>query len=279
MADLPKIDLQYLKEALKEPVNFWGMAGFAVAAAYTQSEIPLVAALVAEGLYLTTVPATNLYRRLVDGRRKAHARAIRDRQREKLIDSFDPREKEAVMYLKWLKKQIYENYQKFTGSGDVPSNIQSLDQRWEDFVDLLDVYRRRKNHLRSINRQAVQNQLTQAERAVESSTDERAKRVQQANVEILKRRTNAFSDLERSVKLVEGQLQSIENFFGLVNDQVVTLPTPERVSALDFEQLSDSIQLTKQMLEETSDITSTLDMHNRELGNYDLLASNPTTTK
>jgi len=279
MADLPKIDLQYLKEALKEPVNFWGMAGFAVAAAYTQSVIPIGAALVAEGLYLTTVPATNLYRRLVDGRRKAHARAVRDRQREKLIDSFDPREKEAVMYLKWLKKQIYENYQKFTGSSDVPSNIQSLDQRWEDFVDLLDVYRRRKNHLRSINRQAVQNQLTQAERAVESSTDERAKRVQQANVEILKRRTSAFSDLERSVKLVEGQLQSIENFFGLVNDQVVTLPTPERVSALDFEQLSDSIQLTKQMLEETSDITGTLDMHNRELGNYDLLASNPTPTK
>lgn len=279
MADLPKIDFQYLKEALKEPVNFWGMAGFAVAAAYTQSEIPLVAALVAEGLYLTTVPATNLYRRLVDGRRKAHARAMRDGQREKLIDSFDPREKEAVNYLRWLKKQIYENYQKFTGSGDVPSNIQSLDQRWEDFVDLLDVYRRRKNHLRSINRQAVQNQLTQAEHAVESSTDERAKRVQQANVEILKRRTNAFSDLERSVKLVEGQLQSIENFFGLVNDQVVTLPTPERVSALDFEQLSDSIQMTKQMLEETSDITGTLDMHNRAIGNYDLLASNPTATK
>ena len=53
------------------------------------------------------------------------------------------------------------------------------------------------------------------------------------------------------MRLVEGQLQSIENFFGLVNDQVVTLPTPERVSALDFEQLSDSIAMTKQMLEET----------------------------
>ncbi|MFN2455076.1 MAG: hypothetical protein ABR577_12730 [Pyrinomonadaceae bacterium] len=274
MADLSKIDFQYLKEALKEPVNFWGMAGFAVAAAYTQSPIPLGAALAAEGLYLATVPATALYRKLVDKRRKDHLRKVREGQRNKLIDSFDPREKEAVNYLKYLKKTIYENYQKFTGAGEIPSNIQSLDQRWEDFVDLLDVYRRRKNHLRTINRQAVQNQLTQAERAVESATDERAKRVQQANVEILKRRTAAFNDLERSVKLVEGQLQSIENFFGLVNDQVVTLPTPERVSALDFEQLSDSIQMTKQMLEETSDITSTLDIHNRELGNYDLLASN-----
>jgi hypothetical protein len=273
MADIKKVDLQYLKEAVKEPVNFWGMAGFAVAAAYTGSIIPLGAALVAEGLYLATVPANALYRRLVDTRTKNQLYAQRQRQREKLIDTFDPREREAVNYLKWLKKQIFDNYMKFTGAKEVPMNIRSLEQRWEDFVDLLDVYRRRKNHLRSINRQAVQNQLTQAERSVESAPDERAKRIQQANVEILKRRLAAFGDLERSVKLVEGQLQSIENFFGLVNDQVVTLPTPERVSSLDFEQLSDSIAMTKQMLEETSDVLGTLDDHNRQAGNYDMLVS------
>ena len=279
MADLSKFNLQYLKEALKEPVNFWGMAGFAVAAAYTQSVIPLGAAIAAEGLYLATVPASSLYRRLVDKRQKDRIRRLREAQRENVIKGFDPREREAVEYLRWMKNQIYSNYTKFTGTKEIPENIRSLDHRWEDFVDLLDVYRRRKNHLRSINRQAVQNQLTQAERAVESAPDERARRVQRANVEILKRRVAAFNDLERSVKLVEGQLQSIENFFGLVNDQVVTLPTPERVSALDFEQLSDSIAMTKQMLEETSDMMGALDSHNREIGNYDLLVSNTSSTK
>src|SRR6266446_8611681 len=273
MAGLPKIDLQYFKEALKEPINFWGLAGFAVAAAYVQDVTPLVAALAAEGLYLASVPASSLYRRLVDRREKQRLLKLRESQREELIKGFDPREREAVEYLRWMKNQIYSNYKKFTATRELPTNIQSLDHRWEDFVDLLDVYRRRKNHLRSINRQAVQNQLVQAERAVESSTDERAKRVQQANSEILKRRVAAFDDIERYVKLVEGQLQSIENFFGLVNDQVVTLPTPERVSSLDFEQLSDSIALTKQMLEETSDTFAALDTHNREIGNYELLLS------
>jgi hypothetical protein len=272
MAD-KKISLEYLREALMEPVNFWGMAGFAVAAAYTWSPIPLAAALVAEGAYLATVPASSIYRRIVDRRNRTRLLEQRNRMREKLIESFDPREREAVLYLKWLKNQIFENYRKFTGAKEPPSNIRSLEQRWEDFVDLLDVYRRRKHHLRSINRQAVQNQLVQAERAVEGSGDDRARRVQQANVEILKRRLAAFGELERSVKLVEGQLQSIENFFGLVNDQVVTLPTPERVSSLDFEQLSDSIAMTKQMLEETSDVMGMLDTHNRELGHYDLLPS------
>ena len=273
MADIKKIDLQYLKEAAKEPVNFWGLAGFAVAAAFIPSVIPLGLALVAEGLYLATIPSSSLYRRLVNQRQRRQLYEMRRRQREKLIDTFDPREREAVLYLKWLNKQIFENYTKFTGAKDVPANIQSLEQRWEDFVDLLDVYRRRKNHLRSINKQAVANQLAQAERSVENAPDDRARRIQQANVEILKRRLAAFGELERSVKLVEGQLQSIENFFGLVNDQVVTLPTPERVSALDFEQLSDSIAMTKQMLEDTSDVMGTLDEHNRQAGNYDLLMS------
>jgi hypothetical protein len=274
MAELPKIDLKYLKEAFKEPINFWGMAGFAVAAAYVQDITPLVAALATETLYLATVPASSIYRRLVDRREKQRLLKLREQQREAQIKLFDPREREAVEYLRWMKNQIYSNYKKFTGTKQIPHNIQSLDQRWEDFVDLLDVYRRRKHHLRSINRQAVQNQLVQAERAVASAKDDRERRIQQANVEILKRRVAAFNDIERSVKLVEGQLQSIENFFGLVNDQVVTLPTPERVSSLDFEQLSDSIAMTKQMLEETSDTFAALDSHNRDIGKYELLLSN-----
>ena len=279
MLELPKIDLKYLKEAFKEPINFWGMAGFAVAAAYVQDVTPLVAALAAETLYLATVPASSFYRRLVDRREKQRLMKLREQQREAQIKGFDPREREAVEYLRWMKNQIYSNYKKFTGAKDVPQNIQSLDHRWEDFVDLLDVYRRRKQHLRSINRQAIQNQLVQAERSVEAARDEREKRIQKANVEILKRRVAAFIDIERSVKLVEGQLQSIENFFGLVNDQVVTLPTPERVSALDFEQLSDSIAMTRQMLEETSDTFAALDSHNRDLGNYELLLSNSSSSK
>ena len=164
-----------------------------------------------------------------------------------------------------------ENYHKFTGARELPSNLTTLNQRWEDFVDLLDVYRRRKQHLKSINRQAVHNQLAQAFRATETTGDEKTRRVQQTNVEILKRRLASFDELERSVKLVEGQLQSIENFFGYLNDEIVTMSTPEKFSLLDFEQLSDSIAMTKQMLDATSDSVGALDAYNREMGNYELL--------
>jgi hypothetical protein len=269
--DLQKFNTSYLKEAVKEPINFWALAGFAVAAAYSFSVIPLLIAIIVEIAYVMVVPNLPAYRGLVQRRERERHLLAAKTAREKLIKSFTPREREAVEYLRWLKEKIQDNYRKFTGAGSLPSNLRTLDQRWEDFVDLLDVYRRRKQHLKSINRQAVHNQLSQAYRAAESATDDKTKRIQQTNVEILKRRIASFEEIERSVKLVEGQLQSIENFFSYLNDEIVTMSTPEKFSLLDFEQLSDSIAMTKQMLDATADEVGQLDAYNREMGNYQLL--------
>jgi len=278
MADLAKYQQQltkfqssYAKEAVKEPFNFWGLAGFAVAAAYTGSVIPLLIALMFEIAYMLTLPNLPWYRQLIQRREKERLFLENRNAREKLIKTFTPREREAVEYLRWLKEKIQDNYKKFTGAAALPSNLVTLDQRGEDFVDLLDVYRRRKQHLKSINRQAVHNQLSQAFRASESAGDEKTRRIQQTNVEILKRRVASFDEIERSVKLVEGQLQSIENFFSYLNDEIVTMSTPEKFSLLDFEQLSDSIAMTKQMLDATADSVGALDSYNREMGNYELL--------
>ena len=278
MADLAKyqrevarFNTKYVKEAAKEPYNFWGLAGFAIAAAYTGSVIPLLVALICEAIYLVILPTLPMYRLSVNEREKKRLRELNRAGRERLIKTFTPREREAVEYLRWLKDKIQDNYKKFAGARELPTNLRGLDQRWEDFVDLLDVYRRRKQHLKSINRQAVHNQLSQAFRAAESSGDEKTRRIQQTNVEILKRRIASFDEIERSVKLVEGQLQSIENFFSYLNDEIVTMSTPEKFSLLDFEQLSDSIAMTKQMLDATADSVGALDSYNREVGNYELL--------
>jgi hypothetical protein len=269
--EIDKFNTSYAKAAVKETVNFWGLAGFLVAAAYTGSVIPLFIALICEAIYLTVVPLLPSYRQMVLNREKQRMLAANVAGREKLIKSFTPREREAVEYLRWLKEKIQDNYRKFTGARELPSNLKALDQRWEDFVDLLDVYRRRKQHLKSINRQAVHNQLSQAFRAMEGAGDEKTRRIQQTNVEILKRRVASFDEIERSVKLVEGQLQSIENFFSYLNDEIVTISTPEKFSLLDFEQLSDSIAMTKQMLDATADEVGALDAYNRQMGNYELL--------
>ncbi|NJM53130.1 MAG: hypothetical protein HC846_06900 [Blastocatellia bacterium] len=68
--EISKYNTKYVKEAIKEPVNFWGLAGFAVAAAYTQSVIPLLIALICEAIYMIAIPVMPVYKRLVNNREK-----------------------------------------------------------------------------------------------------------------------------------------------------------------------------------------------------------------
>lgn len=263
--------ISYIKEALKEPINIGALLLAGAAAAYSattgsiEPTLILATALIAEGAYLAIVPASNLYRRIVERRSRHLQDEWRRKQRLELIRTFDPREREAVDYLSWMKSQIASNFKKFARLQETPPQIRELETTWEAFVDLLDEYRRRKNHLRSINRQAIENQLRQAERSVEF-TDEATRPLHEKNVDILRRRLQTFDDIERSVKRVEAQLQMIENFFGLVNDQVVTMPTPEHISTLDFDTLLSSIETTKEMLQQTAPVMSQLDALDREAG-------------
>ena len=101
--DLQRFQTSYLKESLKEPFNLWGLAGFAVAAAYTGSVIPLLIALIAEIAYIMILPNMPFYRDLVQKREKERLLRLNKENREKLIKTFTPREREAVEYLRWLK--------------------------------------------------------------------------------------------------------------------------------------------------------------------------------
>ncbi len=260
--------INYIKEALTEPINIWSMVGFACAAAATQHWLPLVAGIGAEAIYLMTVPAHSAYRRLVDRRERVKLLKESAEAREALIKSFDPREREAVEYLRWMKQQIASDYKKFSGLDAASNpNLAKLEAAWESFVDLLDMYRRRKNHLRTINRQAIENQLRAAERQIDAS-DEYTRTVVEKNLNFLRLRLRTFDDIERSVKRVEAELQSIENFFGLVRDQVVTMTRPESLASIDFESLLSSIEVTKQVLEDTAPIMSAIDQFQRDNAVY-----------
>ena len=256
--------VSYVRAALKEPLNLGGLllAGMAsIASAMAGPVEPaflLGVTAVVEGLYLVTVPNLVGYRRRVDRRANRLGDGHRRQQRLELIKGFDPREREAVEYLSWMKGQIASSYRRVARLSDDSLPMQELETAWEPYVDLLDEYRRRRNHLRLIDRQAIENQLRQAERSI--LTAEEATRVlHEKNVEILQRRLQTFGEIERSVKRIEAQLQMIENFFYLINDQVATMPMPENHLSMEFDSLLTSIEATREILQQTAPVVSQLD--------------------
>ncbi len=262
--------VSYVRAALKEPLNLGGLllAGMATIASAMAGPVEpaflLGVTAVVEGLYLVTVPNLVGYRRRVDRRANRLGDGHRRQQRLELIKGFDPREREAVEYLSWMKGQIASSYRRVARLSDDSLPMQELETAWEAYVDLLDEYRRRRNHLRLIDRQAIENQLRQAERSI--LTAEEATRVlHEKNVEILQRRLQTFGEIERSVKRIEAQLQMIENFFYLINDQVATMPMPENHLSMEFDSLLTSIEATREILQQTAPVVGQLDQLSREV--------------
>ena len=262
--------VSYVRAALKEPLNLGGLllAGMATIASAMAGPVEpaflLGVTAVVEGLYLVTVPNLVGYRRRVDRRANRLGDGHRRQQRLELIKGFDPREREAVEYLSWMKGQIASSYRRVARLSDDSLPMQELETAWEAYVDLLDEYRRRRNHLRLIDRQAIENQLRQAERSI--LTAEEATRVlHEKNVEILQHRLQTFGEIERSVKRIEAQLQMIENFFYLINDQVATMPMPENHLSMEFDSLLTSIEATREILQQTAPVVGQLDQLSREV--------------
>ncbi|MFZ4985177.1 MAG: hypothetical protein ACOYLF_06925 [Blastocatellia bacterium] len=254
----------YFREALREPLNLGGLlmvAVGAVGAGVTGIVAPalvIAAGAIVEGLYLVVVPNAAAYRRRIDRRSRTLDDGQRQGRRQEIIQSFDPREREAVAYLSLMKNQIAGNYRKISGLSGSSTQISELEAAWEAFVDLLDEFRRRKNHLRTVDRQAIENQLRQAERSAQVA-DSQARELHEKNVELLKRRLDTVVEIERSVKRIEAQLQMIENFFSLINDQLVTMPTPDRQLSGEFDSLLASIDATREILQQTAPVVSQLD--------------------
>ena len=95
----------------------------------------------------------------VDRREKERIRrARRISMREKLGKSMNccPNAKQ-IEYMRWQNTGL--RFRKTTFNLAAPANcraiVNTLDQRWKDYVEFLDIYRRRKENLKSINRRRV----------------------------------------------------------------------------------------------------------------------------
>ena len=86
--DLQKFQTSYLKAAITEPTNFWLLAGFLVAAAFTASVWPLLLALIAEAIYIVVLPNIPQYREMINNREREKLFKKNRDDRERLIATF-----------------------------------------------------------------------------------------------------------------------------------------------------------------------------------------------
>jgi hypothetical protein len=164
-------------------------------------------------------------------------------QREKIVEGYDPREREAILYLNWLRKKTYRAYTERAKKDNRKFHpaIQGLENVAESFTELLGYYRNYVNFIRTntaTSWQEFKKLETKIEKGVadnELSLDTE-KRVLN---EIISKHGATISKL----RILEATLMLTENYFALIGDLMLGLDTNCNIDRFERE-FESGLELT-----------------------------------
>lgn len=175
----------------------------------------------------------------------------KEEQIEALVRRFDPREREAVAYLRWLKTEALTNYNERVRSEKRTAHplVSGLDTTIESFIQFLDGYRQLKQYLRGVNREQILKAIEKEEAARTEDPEHDL-----SHLDSLQKRLRATEEVQRKLSVIEGQLRMIESFFGLVHAQGAvirsggSLKSFEDLLENDLQGVLKQISVTKERL-------------------------------
>lgn len=142
--------------------------------------------------------------------------------------------------------------------------LEKLDEYERDYVDLLYLYQERARTLKTIRAQdfeAARRTVAEERAALESRQDKTSQTYRRTvtaleqQEALIGRQEQVAADLDASLGLIKQQARNIQSMFSLVSAQVTAMPlgTTWGADFSEFEALSDSIQMTKEMLNSAGD--------------------------
>jgi hypothetical protein len=242
----------YIKAALGWQYNWIGLAGAAAFALVSGSGLPLILAAGIELIYLSLVPQSSRFRRLV---RSWQYMEEKRQQQAKLSDIFRQLPLEIRGRYNELSTQcrdILANYQRLSSTSRI-----YIGQMEERLNGLLNSYLRlqyavgqHEEYLANFDSATIQGEIVQLEHSVQSPDSlEKVKGINQKRIEILKKRLEKFGKIRENREVIFAQCKAVEDVLGLIKDQSVTLRDPQEVSGQLYSLIHDVEETEKTVRE------------------------------
>ncbi|HEY3282267.1 MAG TPA: hypothetical protein VGN26_08350 [Armatimonadota bacterium] len=245
----------HLREALGETANTVGLALAGAAALVTANPVPLVLGAAAEALYLLFVPDSRPYRLWVDQRYRQLARDEREKVKERLLLELAPRDHERWLNLQALRDRLQATVdaQDESTRSLLSGEVAKLDYLQDAFLGFLATKERYSRYLPPNARELLQERLDDAAACEEREEDEGVRKVLQQNVSLLKERLDAVDRIERNRRMLDAQMDSMENTFALTLDRIVSLRPPSEIAS-QLETVITGVETTENLIRETAPV-------------------------
>ncbi|MEK7406011.1 MAG: hypothetical protein AAB225_12965 [Acidobacteriota bacterium] len=261
--------VSYVKEAFKWQYNWIGLAGAAAFALVAGSGLPLVLAAGLELIYISLVPQSSRFRRLVRSWKYAADKRQHDLRLRALFLEIPPEMKTRYGAVDMLCRAIRENYGRLSSTaqifvGQMEERLVGLRQA---YLRLLHAAHQHREHLKITSPDLIRRELAELERALPKDPP-KVQEINRKRAEIMAKRLEKYDKIRENCAVVDAQCAAIEDVLKLIRDQSVTLRDPQQVSdqletlVRDVEQTEDTVRQVEAIydmaLPETAGILSPL---------------------
>ncbi len=248
--------VSYVKEALKWQYNWIGLAGAAAFALISGTGLPLVMAAGLELIYLSLVPQSSRFRRLVRSWQYAEEKRRQEQRLSAMFHELPPELRTRFVDLDRLCRGIRANYARlsFTSQIFVKQLQDQLDGLNQGYLRLLHAAHQHREYLRGTDPEVIKRETAQLQRTLETEPAQ-VREINRKRIEILKKRLEKFDKVRENRQVIDAQCAAIEDVLELIRDQSVTMRDPQQVSdqlenlVRDVEQTEETVRQVEAIYE------------------------------
>jgi len=259
--DPARPDINYVKEAAKLQYNWITLAGLAGFALVSGSALPLLLGTGLELMYLSLVPQSNRFQRLVRSWKYAEEKRQHDMRLSDMFHEIPPEMRTRYVDLDKICNAIRENYSRLSSTSQIfarqmEDKLQGLLQA---YLRLLHAAWQHREYLRTTDLNAVKRELAQLQKT-QGSDAARVQEINRKRIEILNKRIEKFKKIAENCDVIDAQCAAVEDVLGLIRDQSVTMRDPQQLSdhleglVHDVEQTEETVREVESIFENVPDI-------------------------
>jgi hypothetical protein len=244
----------FVKEALKWQYNWIGLAGALAFALISGTGLPLVLAAGLELIYLSVVPQSSAFRRLIRSRRYAEEKRKKEIQLTAMFMELAPEMRKRYMALDSICWAIRGNYKRLSSTSQMflEQMEQKLQGLLQAYLRLLFAARQHTEYASSTDPESIKRDLEKLRR-LGTSEPPKVQEINRKRMEILTKRLEKYEKVRENQKVVDAQCAAIEDVLQLIRDQSVTMRDPQQVSD-QLESLVHEVEHTEETVRQVEAI-------------------------
>ena len=255
--------VNFVKEALKWQYNWIGLAGAALFALVSGTGLPLVLAAGLELIYLSLVPQSSAFRRLVRSWKYAEEKRRHEMKLSAMFNELPPDMRKSYANLNSMCAAIRANYSRLSSTSQMflEEMQQRLDGLLQAYLRLLFAGFQHVEYLRTTDPNLIKRDLAKLQHSL-ASDPPKVQEINRRRIEILTKRLEKYGKVGENQKVVEAQCAALEDVLELIRDQSVTMRDPQQVS----DQLDNLVHDVEQTEETVREVEAVFEMATPEMG-------------